>query len=419
MTVYKSLKDLEIATYFINPPAADWLTLLVEGAPLRVLASPNPWRVAFLENGKGKIQCLINDRTGATAGWIMTDPTPVPAAALRAVDHAGLTDREVAVGAMAEHLRKPRVWRVPEPKPASELPPPRKRRHSFTPSQLLRDEDPLEMLGKPDRIQIIKHFRHAMKIMCEQGDWDPSLNISGPKIADQLRFLAEKLLHNIEESARFTRIEIERLRREGMDSEVPESQISTLQWKLTGFRVQEAHYRLMQHAFSLEYEGAIGRSGFKNWGKYEGIAERNARSEKEYQLKRRQKGARADMLMHQSEENYERWLATQGAGRKLMPFGPFDEDGEPLDIKKPEESGVDTGDATASLAGQQTVSLEEMAEVEEGQRPDPEEEAPAERIIERPPIRAHEDDRFDQHRRADSVRRTPKGRYWQNGSSVD
>lgn len=411
MTVYKSLSELAPALYFAQPPAEDWLTILADGQPLRVLACPNPWRRTFL--GKegpdaGKFECFINDRTGETAGWVTTElagpPAPLRNATAEKAALDGLTEAELGRNILVEHVRQPRVWKVPEPLPA-----PRKRRHTLTPRDLLTEnEDPLVMLGKEDRLRIIRGFRTAMRIMCQLGDWDPSLNITGPKIADQLRFMVETLHYNVEGAAIKARTEIERVRREGMDGEVPENQISTLLWQATGYRIQEAHFKLMAHAFSLEYEAAIGNSGIKNWRPYESKAARNARSEKEYQLKRRALGARADMLMHQSEANFERWLETQGAPRrkKLMPFGPFDADGKPIDTPKPEESGIDDpkADAPAHPAELDPDNENFRQDLEDGKElselPEP--------VKPRLHHVKHEDDDDRLHRRRDSTRRTPK-----------
>lgn len=170
--------------------------------------------------------------------------------------------------------------------------------------------DPLLALTKDQRSDKINVYRWAAKIMCEESDWDEDLRIAGPKIIDQLLFMAERLTHNVEQAQKRTVDQINALQRQTMGDEIPIGQIERLERRLKGLHVQQRHFQLMFYAFGQEREPAIARSGLDNWERFEGIKQRAQRSHQEYVSKVRRRNSLSMVVEHMSDAEYRKWVAS-------------------------------------------------------------------------------------------------------------
>jgi hypothetical protein len=234
---------------------------------------------------------------------------------------------------------------------ASELPkePPRRnaKRVRFTPYQFRRSLDPLALgTTAQERTEKVNLYRQAARMMWNGADWDPSLEIASPKIAEQLLYMCERLLFNIQKALRDAAQQLNALSRQTMNDEIPRQQIERLEWKQAGLRVQERHYELMTFAFKAEYEAAkhayeagTGRS----WGAYEGIKARAERSAREWRSKMRRRSSFSMVIENMSTEEFNRWAEnTKRYEPKLDGVAVSDDDAEP----GPEGGGYDAAEGS-------------------------------------------------------------------------
>jgi hypothetical protein len=255
--------------------------------------------------------------------------------------------------------RKLDVTAIPGPKihimtelARSEDPPKRNAKPvRFTPREFRRKMDPVALgMTAAERTDKIMLYRDAARMMWQGADWDDSLKIAMPKIMDQMLYMTERLLFNIQNALKETADQLSALARQSMGDEIPRQQLERLEWKQAGLRVQERHYQLMEFAFKAEhqmavhdYEEATGRS----WGAYEGIKKRAERSARAYRSKVRQRTSLSMVIENMDDAEYSAWVEKTkryeprhngtfaATGDELSPEDlgqmPFDEDdGIPL-----------------------------------------------------------------------------------------
>lgn len=280
--------------YFDNPPACD--VLVMETADhARVLGSeisrspawPAMQAIAMMTAEEKKRDAFARHQVR-----LMSEEFDVDAAE-RALDPALPVPRTLTASRLPETKRNAKPVR-------------------FTPREFRRRMDPV-MLGmtKTERDERIAQMRLALRLLVDACDWDPSLEIVGPKIADQMLYMCERLAFNVGDRMRETAQQINATSRQTMNDEIPRQQLERLEWRQSGFRVQERHFQMMEHAFKAEreivvsaYEGATDRS----WGAYEGIKLRAERSARRYREKVRKRSALSMVIENMDAEEYARWV---------------------------------------------------------------------------------------------------------------
>lgn len=274
--------------YFESPPAEDWLVL------------PGPFN-------PGVLGCSVTHQLAAAMMTVASrtdaDRSRRSAASRqRADDTIGLHDSYVEPTA---HLG----LEVTRPTPWSEKPglPPRRNARRLDAGDMRGD--PLLALTKQQREEKINVYRWAAKIMCQESDWDEDLRIAGPKIIDQLLYMAERLAHNVEQAQKRTVEQITALQRDTMNDEIPVVQLERLERRLKGLRVQQRHFQLMFYSFELEREPTIARSGIENWDQFEGLKKRAERSHQAYVSKVRQRTSLSMVIENMTDAQYREWVA--------------------------------------------------------------------------------------------------------------
>ena len=306
--------------YFENPPATDWLSV------------PTPFHPG-----------VLGSQISRSPAWLAMQAIAMMTKAEQ--DRARLRRAEVRFEDeiepdMPEKVLDPALP-VPRTLTASELPAtPVKRRNAkpvrFTPQQFRRKLDPIVLgLTAAERTDKVNHYRTVARMACEGADWDGSLEIAGPKIADQLLFGAEKLLFNVQERLRQTAKEINALARQSMGDEIPRQQLERLEWQQSGYRTQERHFELMFYAYRLErdeivrtYEKGTGRS----WGAYEGIKARAERSARRWKEKNRRRSSLSMVIENMTPAEYARWVEKESRYEpRLQGADAADEDAVEID----------------------------------------------------------------------------------------
>ena len=235
------------------------------------------------------------------------------------------------------------VLTVPRTLVGSTLPPVKRNAKPvrFTPREFRRKMDPLALnTDKVERDERIQQLRRAMRMILHAADWEGSLLIAPPKIADQMLYMCERLLHNVQNALKETAAQLNAATRQSMGDEIPRQQIDRLEWKQAGLRVQERHYEMMTFAFKEEhylavqsYENVTQRS----WGAYEGIKKRAERSAREYRSKVRRRSSMSMVIENMSDAEYRQWVDnTKRYEPKLNGVDAADEDA--VDMR-----GIDTG----------------------------------------------------------------------------
>ena len=284
--------------YFENPPLTDYLSLPGPFTP-GVLGSPIAERILHRKAATDMMTAAERDRDRLRRHTVRlaTQDFDVDAAERRL---------DVIPGPkilIATELARP-------DKPAKRNAKPVR----FTPREFRRKMDPVALgMTAAERADKIMLYRDAARMMWQGADWDESLKIAMPKVMDQLLYMTERLLFNIQTSLKETADQLNALMRQSMGDEIPRQQLERLEWKQAGLRVQERHYQLMEFAFKAEhlmavhdYEAGTGRS----WGAYEGIKKRAERSARAWRSKVRRRSSMSMVIENMSEEDYARWVDT-------------------------------------------------------------------------------------------------------------
>jgi hypothetical protein len=282
-----------LQTYFEDPPVTDYLTGSTKLDP--VLACPIERSPAW-----PAMQAI---------GMLKAEQT----AADRLRRHIVRLGNEAFDADHQERAIEPTVNRVLIATQLAKEPPQRRNAKvvRFTPHQFRRRIDPLKLALTSEQLNDkVALYQNAARMMWNGADWDPSLEIAAPKIAEQLLYMCERLLFNIEKALRDCAQQLNALSRQTMNDEIPRQQIERLEWKQAGLRVQERHYQLMTYAFKAEaeaakryYEAGTGRS----WGAYEGIKARAERSAREWRSKMRRRSSLSMVIENMTTEEFNRW----------------------------------------------------------------------------------------------------------------
>ena len=182
----------------------------------------------------------------------------------------------------------------------------------FTPREFRRKLDPVALgMTAAERTDKIMLYRDAARMMWQGADWDESLKIAMPKMMDQLLYMTERLLFNVQNSLKETADQLNALARSSMGDEIPRQQLERLEWKQAGLRVQERHYQLMEFAFKAEHQMAVHdyeEATDRSWGAYEGIKKRAERSARAYRSKVARRSSLSMVIENMDDEEFARWV---------------------------------------------------------------------------------------------------------------
>lgn len=280
-----------LARYFDNPPAVDW----IDAPGRRVLACPIE-ASPYWQNP----QTLLAEQLCAAQR--------VKDARLRRhEERLAAEENDVDHVERAVDVAPPRVFKDETPPAKRNAKPVR-----FTPREFRRKMDPVAIaMDAAERNQRIALYQNAARMMWQGADWDASLEIAGPKIADQLLYMCERLLFNVQSALKAAAEQLAAVSRQTIGDEIPRQQLERLEWKIAGLRVQERHYELMAYAFKVEHERAVRiyeHATDRKWGAYEGIKARAERSARAYRSKVRQRTSVSMVIENMSDAEYAKWV---------------------------------------------------------------------------------------------------------------
>lgn len=301
-TVYRSLKDLDVAHYFAYPPESDQLHLAApDGSVMTILACVVPTHLWRWDGGLG---LMVHTRTGRTA-------PAMPGVPLRGV-HQVSAGRPDDMPQDYEHKlygREPHVFREIVRANAKPVPP-----RKFKPGDFNLDVaiHPSEYFTQEDVNEVTQRAAQVFVDLCALGRFLPYDQQLIPKLAVRLRELAEREVESTLQYGKKLAAELKALSRASLDTEIDLQSIEQKQRSLHYLRSQ--HYLLakIQRGFIdaygdvvEEYEARHGRK----WYVYKTISERGTKWRRVAAEERRAEVKRLAMADQLTPVEFARYMA--------------------------------------------------------------------------------------------------------------
>ena len=163
--------------------------------------------------------------------------------------------------------------------------------------------DPIKMLTKEQRDDKVGRYRLLMAMCCEEADWDEDLRILWAKFGDHLMKMVERIGNRVNTEMEAVVKEINDLARSSIKDEIPLQRWDSLERRLRGMRVQRRHLDLMYHAFRLEREVVVMKSGIRSW-EHQTLAQRAEYFRGDKGSKKAQREANVQHLENLSDKDY-------------------------------------------------------------------------------------------------------------------
>ena len=198
--------------------------------------------------------------------------------------------------------------------------------------------DPIRMLTKQQRDDKIGRYRLIMAMCCEEADWDEDLRILWAKFGDHLMKMVERIGNRVDSELQSVIAEINDLTRTSIRDEIPLNRWDQLERRLRGMRVQRRHLDLMYHAFRLEREVMVGKSGIRGWD-HQTLAQRAEYFRSDKGSKKALREANVQHLENLSDKDYYATL-----GRKVPYHREFRQGLREREKYTPISSGIEAAE---------------------------------------------------------------------------